>query len=287
MLTLPITHDTLIASIVAGGFIGGICLLSWHITRQEGVRRFHLHFLRIFFIALHQAGEWCENGRRAILSWRRQQMRARFSSMRPSHWVVSFLCLVLSLILLFCEASILGQVFAGFGREETLLSAASPGTLLAIAIWAAAVTWGIFLFEALGVTRLQPWMHGMSGFSRKVVAAFCILGIMGSLLSQVYFASPVSTGVQDDQAWLLVAAVLAAIASINGAGLFSMNGSLALLHLLLLWGISTVAALPLAAAEFVFLVAMRLMVMADGIGGVLGVKGREKADGGGQDDIAP
>jgi hypothetical protein len=209
------------------------------------------------------------------------------------HWLGSFICLVLSLILMFCQLGVLDHAYYSLGLGENLFSATSPGTLLAIATWAAAVTFGFFLLEVWGITSLQPWMHGISGLARKALAAFCILGIILAFSSQIVMGfyrtslsadkgtagfavaqagqvhgegnseGPVSIGEQDAQAWLPLAVVLAANASIIGAGLFSMNGSFALMHLLLLWGVSAVAVLPMAAAEFVLLVVMRLTIMAD------------------------
>ncbi|RJX17041.1 MAG: hypothetical protein C4575_13990 [Desulforudis sp.] len=186
-MTLPVTQDTLIVALVAI-VIAGVGGLCWLGANRDGVTRLNACCMMFIYSPLQMIVEWCRSSRQAIRAWVREQIQGESPNQSNRHYIMwvfgALIYTVLTVIFLTCELGVLGQTFDSLGLEANLLTETSPGMLMAIATWTAAIAWGLFLFDVMGVTHLAPWMGNFKPFLRGVFIAICILGIMVAVTSQ-------------------------------------------------------------------------------------------------------
>lgn len=187
MMTLPVNQDTLIVALVAIvlAVIGGLCWLG---ANRDSVTRLNTCCMMLVYSLLQMVMEWCRNGQQAIRTWVRDQVLGESPNQANRHhimWIFGALIYtVLTVIFLTCELGVLGQTYDSLGLSANLLTETSPGTLMAIATWTAAIAWGLFLFDVLGVTHLAPWMGNFSPVVRGAFIGICILGTITAVTSQ-------------------------------------------------------------------------------------------------------
>ena len=187
MMTLPITQDTLIVALVAIVLTvtGGLCWLG---ANRDSVTRLNTCCMMFVYSPLQMIMEWCRNGQQAIRTWVRDQVHGESPNQANRHhimWIFGALIYtVLTVIFLTCELGVLAQTYESLGLSANLLTETSPGTLMAIATWTAAIAWGLFLFDVLGVTHLAPWMGNFSPVVRRAFIGICILGTITAVTSQ-------------------------------------------------------------------------------------------------------
>ncbi|KAB2889232.1 MAG: hypothetical protein F9K32_13480 [Desulfobulbaceae bacterium] len=187
MKTLPISQDTLIVALVAIvlAVIGGLCWLG---ANRDSVTRLNTCCMMFVYSPLQMIMEWCRNGQQAIRTWVRDQVHGESPNQVNRHhimWIFgSLIYTVLTVIFLTCELGVLAQTYESLGLSANLLTETSPGTLMAIATWTAAIAWGLYLFDVLGVTHLAPWMGNFSPIVRGTFIGICILGTITAVTSQ-------------------------------------------------------------------------------------------------------
>jgi len=169
-----------------------VAVLCWLGANGDRVRELNLCFWQIPYSPLQHITEWCQNGRRSVLAWMRSQVDAESSSTGSPHimyWIFGALIYTgLAALFLYCELGVLSQTFDSLGLPADILPETNPGSLMAIATWAAAIAWPLFLFDVVGVTHLAPWMYRFSPWMKRGFIASCILGTSLAALALGLFA---------------------------------------------------------------------------------------------------
>lgn len=285
-MSIPLTPGV-VAIIVACVLLVCVGFLCWLGTYGERVREIHLNFMQIIYSPVQQLATWCQDGRRCISAWLREQIAAESPDGRGHHvmWIFGgFIYAGLSAIFLYCDLGVLAQTFDSLGMPANLLPETDPGSLMAIATWAAPVAWGLFFFDALGVTHLAPWMHSFNPLAVKGFVAICVLELLIAIAAlgllsyyradiiihemapvAAHIEAPVITGSDDIDAvisqmeqnlakpadsyvpalWVPLAAFCCAQLAIIPAAIVSVTGALPLFKWLILLVAALVTGLPL------------------------------------------